>query len=64
MNQLQSQLQRSDFLQTNVDQNVPESWKWENQSNVKAKRERKGKNKNNKKKSDKEKKTEEANIAE
>lgn len=53
INQLQSQLQRSEFIGTNDDQNVPESWKFENQSNVNVKKERKGKNKNNKKKNDK-----------
>lgn len=53
ISQLQSQIQRSDFMETHDEQNIPESWKWENQTNVNAKKERKGKNKKNKKKTEK-----------
>lgn len=48
--QLQAQIQRQGFMDTQPEQNIPESWKWENQSKVNTKKERKGKNKNNKKK--------------
>lgn len=48
---LQSQVQRSDFNEINNEFNVPESWKWENQTEVNARKERKG-NKNRKKKND------------
>lgn len=48
--QLQSQIQRSDFMAPRDDRNIPESWKWENQTNVNEKKERKGKAKNNKRK--------------
>lgn len=44
--QLQSKVQRNDFNGTTDEQNVPESWKWENLDRVKDKRERKGKSKN------------------
>lgn len=48
---MQSQVQRSDFNEVNNEFNVPESWKWENQTEVNARKERKGK-KNRKKKND------------
>lgn len=40
--QLQSQVQRTDFNEVEIDFNIPESWKWENQTNVKDRKERKG----------------------
>lgn len=46
--QLQSQVQRTDFNEVENDFNIPESWKWENQTNVKDRKERKGKNKKRK----------------
>lgn len=46
---LQSQVQRSDFNEISNEFNVPESWKWENQTESNARKERKGK-KNRKKK--------------
>lgn len=39
-------MQRNDFNGTTDEQNVPESWKWENLDRIKDKRERKGKGKN------------------
>lgn len=55
--QLQSQVQRNEFNGTADEQNVPESWKWENSNRIKDKKERKGKgknkNRNKKKKQDK-----------
>lgn len=56
--QLQSQVQRTDFNEVETDFNIPESWKWENQTNVKDRKERKGKNKNKKTKN---KKTKQSN---
>lgn len=50
---MQSQVQSTDFNEVSADFNVPESWKWENQSKVNDKKERKGKNKNRKKKNKK-----------
>lgn len=44
ISQLQNSVQRSDFINVEYDQNIPESWKWENQANVRDKKERKGKN--------------------
>lgn len=44
--QLQSQVQRNDLNGGTDEQNVPESWKWENLDRIKDKRERKGKGKN------------------
>lgn len=44
--QLQSQVQRNDLNGSTDEQNVPESWKWENLDRIKDKRERKGKGKN------------------
>lgn len=44
LGQLQSQLQVSSVaVHGNDNHNLPESWKWENQMNIKARRERKGK---------------------
>lgn len=47
LGQLQSQLQQNghEEYRTKVDEHLPESWKWENQMNVKARKERKGINK-------------------
>lgn len=39
-------MQRNDFNGATDEQNVPESWKWENLDRIKDKRERKGKGKN------------------
>lgn len=45
LGQLQSQLQSSsaDNVHQDNDANVPESWKWQNQQNIKERRERKNK---------------------
>lgn len=40
---LQSQVQRSDLNEISDEFNVPESWKWENQTELKERKERKGK---------------------
>lgn len=61
ISQLQTQVQRNDFMHVNNERNIPESWKWENQTNVNDKKERKGKNKkrkNNKNKNKQENKSE------
>lgn len=45
LGQLQSQLQaNSSVVKVHDNHNLPESWKWENQINIKARRERKNKN--------------------
>lgn len=46
-------MQRSDFVQVTNERNIPESWKWENQTKVNDKKERKGKNKKRKDKKNK-----------
>lgn len=60
--QLQSQVQRNDLNGAADEQNVPESWKWENLDRMKDKRERKGKGKNrNRNKKKKQQKNETTN---
>lgn len=43
MGQLQSKLQNDGVNTNGTGENVPQSWKWENQLNINDRRERKGK---------------------